>query len=70
MTEIDRSYLTFGDRFERRFVGQVASEERSIDETLEIGWDLLSVLPTSELQRVTREELEQHYRPEGSEGKE
>ncbi len=70
LTEIDRSYLTFGDSFERRFVGQGVSEERSIDETLEIGWDLLSVLPTSELQRVTREELEQHYRPEGSEGKE
>ncbi len=62
LTEVDRAYLAFGDEFERRFVGQRPDEDRSIEETLELGWDVLSILPESELQRVTREELAQHYR--------
>ncbi|MGE5618050.1 MAG: V-type ATP synthase subunit B [Sphingomonadaceae bacterium] len=62
LTEVDRSYLAFGDEFERRFVGQGIDEDRSMDETLEKGWDVVSLLPESELQRVTREELDQHYR--------
>ncbi|MHB8990088.1 MAG: V-type ATP synthase subunit B [Chloroflexota bacterium] len=62
LTEVDRSYLAFGDRFERRFVGQGVDENRSMEETLEMGWDVVSLLPESELQRVTHEELAQHYR--------
>lgn len=62
LTEVDRSYIAFGDEFERRFVGQRADENRSMEETLELGWSVLSLLPESELGRVTREELERHYR--------
>lgn len=62
LTEVDRSYLAFGDEFERRFVAQGIDENRSVEETLEIGWDVVSLLPESELQRVSREELRRHYR--------
>ncbi len=62
LTEVDRAYLAFGEEFERRFVGQGGGEDRSMEETLERGWDVLSILPESELQRVTREELREHYR--------
>ncbi len=62
LTEVDRSFLAFGDEFERRFVGQGVDEDRSMDETLDLGWDVLSLLPASELQRVSHEELQQHYR--------
>ncbi|MGI5835093.1 MAG: V-type ATP synthase subunit B [Chloroflexota bacterium] len=62
LSEADKAYLTFGDEFERRFVGQGINQDRTIEDTLEIGWDVLSILPESELQRVSREELEKHYR--------
>jgi V/A-type H+/Na+-transporting ATPase subunit B len=61
LSEVDTSYLNFGDEFERRFVGQGIGEDRSIEETLELGWDVLSLLPELELQRVSREELQRHY---------
>ena len=63
LTEIDKAYLAFGDEFERRFVGQGVDEDRTIEDTLELGWDTISILPDSELQRVSREELAAHYRP-------
>lgn len=63
LSEVDRSYLALGDEFERRFVGQGVNENRSMEQTLELGWDVLSLLPESELQRVSREEIRQHYRP-------
>ena len=62
LSEVDRSYLAFGDEFERRFVGQDVDEDRSMEQTLELGWDVLSLLPESELQRVSREEIQEHYR--------
>lgn len=62
LSELDRSYLAFGDEFERRFVGQGINENRSIEETLEMGWDVISLLPETELNRVSREDLREHYR--------
>lgn len=51
LSEIDRAYLRFADGFEERIVGQ-GQEGRSIEETLDIGWDLMAGLPTGELKRV------------------
>ncbi len=64
--EVDRRYLNFGEEFERRFVGQAADEDRSIEDTLDLGWEVLSILPEAELQRVSREELRHHYRSEAA----
>lgn len=65
LSEIDRHYLEFGDHFEREFVGQAANEDRSIEETLDIGWEVLSYLPETELLRVTEEEISEHYMSAG-----
>jgi V/A-type H+-transporting ATPase subunit B len=51
LSEVDRSYLRFADEFENRFVGQ-GDEGRSIEETLDIGWDMMAGLPLGELKRV------------------
>ena len=61
LTAVDQRYLKFGDAFEREFVGQGMQESRTIEETLNIGWRVLSILPEEELTRVTTEEIERHY---------
>jgi V/A-type H+-transporting ATPase subunit B len=61
LTELDRLYMRFADRFEERFVQQGEYEDRSIGETLEIGWDLLRMLPREELKRIRDEYLEHFY---------
>jgi V/A-type H+-transporting ATPase subunit B len=52
LTDRDRRYLEFADRFEKEFVNQGRYEDRSIETTLSIGWELLSTLPTPELKRI------------------
>jgi V/A-type H+-transporting ATPase subunit B len=59
LSEIDRAYLRFADGFEERIVGQ-GQEGRTIEETLDIGWDLMGGLPTSELKRV-RDFIEKYH---------
>jgi V/A-type H+-transporting ATPase subunit B len=59
---LDRQYLKFGEAFERRFLGQGEYENRTIQETLELGWDVVSILPRNELHRLTDELLKEHYR--------
>ena len=59
---LDRQYLKFGEAFERRFLGQGEYENRTIQETLERGWDVVSILPRDELHRLTDELLKEHYR--------
>jgi V/A-type H+-transporting ATPase subunit B len=61
LSSIDQEYLQFGDAFEREFINQGPTENRSIDETLSIGWRLLSRLPQKELTRVTAEEIQAYY---------
>ncbi|MFA5629850.1 MAG: V-type ATP synthase subunit B [Dehalococcoidales bacterium] len=61
LTAIDHRYLKFGNVFEKEFVNQSFSENRSIEQTLELGWKALSELPTEELQRVTEEEIAEYY---------
>lgn len=61
LSEVDQKYLKFGRAFEREFVNQDFTENRSIERTLEIGWKLLSILPKQELTRVSLEEIEKYY---------
>ena len=60
--DADRRYLQFGEAFERRFIAQGEDEDRSIVETLNLAWDLLSMLPASALIRVSEEELAKYHR--------
>ncbi|MCD6116659.1 V-type ATP synthase subunit B [bacterium] len=61
LTPLDHTYLKFGDAFEERFLSQRKDEDRSIEETLDLGWEVVSLLPKDELTRVTEEELAEHY---------
>src|ERR1041385_8730217 len=64
LTETDQRYLKFGRAFEQEFVNQGFNENRTIERTLEIGWKLLSMLPKTELTRVTLDEIAQYYKGE------
>ena len=61
LSPIDKKYLEFGKAFETRFVGQGEDENRSIDQTLDIGWELLKILPREELDRIDTKILDQYY---------
>lgn len=61
LSEVDKHYLEFGEHFEREFVGQGVDEDRSIMETLDLGWKMLSYLPETELHRVSEQEISEYY---------
>jgi V/A-type H+/Na+-transporting ATPase subunit B len=61
LTPLDHNYLEFGREFEQKFVSQRKDEDRSIEQTLNIGWDVLRSLPVEELHRITEEEIEKFY---------
>ncbi len=61
LTDIDKLYAQFADEFENRYVSQGYNTNRSIEETLNIGWKLLSILPRSELKRIKDEFLDEYY---------
>jgi V/A-type H+-transporting ATPase subunit B len=61
LTPLDHQYLEFGDFFERKFVSQSKDEDRTIEQTLDMGWEALKQLPSEELHRITEEELEKYY---------
>ena len=64
LSERDNQFLDFADRFEEKFVQQGFDTNRDIEETLTIGWDLLSMLPKDELNRVGEEYIEEYYEEE------
>ena len=64
LSDTDKAYLKFGTLFEKHFIDQGFDVNRSIDETLDLGWSLLSTLPKSELDRVDEEHLEHYYSAE------
>jgi V/A-type H+-transporting ATPase subunit B len=64
LSERDNQFLDFADRFEEEFVEQGFDTNRDIEETLTIGWDLLSMLPKDELNRVGEEYIEEYYEEE------
>lgn len=61
LTEIDLIYARFAEAFEKEYVSQGYDNDRSIEETMRIGWKLLSMLPKSELKRVDEKYIEQYY---------
>ena len=61
LSDVDKLYAQFADEFEKQYVSQGYTADRSIEETLEIGWKLLSILPRSELKRIKDEYLDRYY---------
>lgn len=61
LTEVDKLYAKFADEFEKQYVSQGYTANRSIEETLDLGWQLLKILPRSELKRISDELLEKYY---------
>lgn len=61
LTDIDKLYAKFADEFERQYVSQGYTTNRSIEETLDLGWKLLSILPRSELKRIDDKYLDMYY---------
>ncbi len=61
LSERDRRYLRFADEFERRFIQQDRYEDRDIETTLGIGWELLSMLPEAELTKIERKYIEKYH---------
>lgn len=64
LTETDRQYAKFADAFEREYVSQGYRTDRSIEETLNLGWKLLRMLPRTELKRIKDEYLDLYYENE------
>lgn len=62
LTDIDKLYAKFAERFETEYVSQGYNTNRTIEETLSVGWELLSILPRSELKRIKTEYLDQYYK--------
>ncbi|MBR1704190.1 MAG: V-type ATP synthase subunit B [Clostridia bacterium] len=61
LTDIDLLYAKFADEFEKKYVSQGYDNDRSIEETLDIGWELLRLLPRSELKRISDKLLDEYY---------
>ncbi|MBO7718694.1 MAG: V-type ATP synthase subunit B, partial [Methanosphaera sp.] len=66
LTETDLKYLRFADAFEDQFIRQSLDEDRSIQETLDLGWNLFTILPKTELKRVKDEYVEKYLPTEES----
>lgn len=67
LSPLDKQYLAFGKYFEKCFLSQNFDENRSMEETLDLGWTLLSILPKSALDRVDDQMLDAHYNPDAAE---
>lgn len=65
LTELDKIILEFGNQFERKFISQGQYENRSIEQTLDIGWDLLRILPIEELYKIDKRLIEKYLKKEG-----
>ncbi|MBQ4121950.1 MAG: V-type ATP synthase subunit B [Clostridia bacterium] len=61
LTPVDRLYAKFSDEFEKQYINQSFTEDRSIEETLDLGWKLLSILPKSELKRIKPQLIEKYH---------
>jgi V/A-type H+-transporting ATPase subunit B len=60
--------MNFGREFEENFIAQDFSENRNIDDTLDLGWTLLRLLPVSELDRLSPEIIEKYYKDDSEDG--
>ncbi len=61
LTPLDHKYLEFGEAFEKKFLSQGRFEDRSIEQSLDLGWKIISILPKEELHRITEEEISRFY---------
>lgn len=62
LSETDRIYAKFADEFEKKYVSQGYQSDRSIEETMDIGWELLNILPRAELKRIDDKDLDMYYK--------
>lgn len=67
LSDIDKKYINFGRKFEKYFIQQDFTENRSMEFTLDLGWKLLSLLPKEELDRCDDDVLLKHYNPQAAE---
>ena len=63
LSDVDKLYAKFAVEFERQYIAQGFTTNRSIEETLDLGWKLLGILPRSELKRISDEMLDKYYKP-------
>ena len=61
LSPLDKKYMEFGEEFEQKFLRQSEFENRSIEQTLDLGWKVITALPKEELHRLTEEELKTYY---------
>lgn len=66
LSDIDKKYLEFGRQFEKRLIAQGYDENRDIIETLNLGWEILSILPKEELDRISPETVNKYYKDTSS----
>ncbi|PKL11855.1 MAG: V-type ATP synthase subunit B, partial [Spirochaetae bacterium HGW-Spirochaetae-6] len=59
LSDLDKVYYKFAGEFEKRYINQGLNEDRSIEQTLDLGWELLAMLPKAELKRIRPEYLEE-----------
>lgn len=63
LSDIDKKYIAFGKAFDEKFLSQSKDENRTIETTLNLGWELLGMLPRGELDRVSDDILDKYYKP-------
>ena len=63
LSDMDKLYAKFADEFEKQYVSQGYNTDRSVEETLDLGWKLLGILPKSELKRIKDTLIEKYYKP-------
>ena len=61
LSDLDLKFVRFADKFENEYIQQGEDENRTVEDTLQLGWDLLGLLPQNELKRVHDEYIEEHY---------
>jgi len=62
LSSMDKLYLKFGEDFEKKFLSQGPMERRTLEDGLDLGWDIVSILPAEELVRIREEDLKKHYK--------
>ncbi len=65
LSAVDKAYIRFGDNFEKKFIAQDFNTNRSMDDTLDLAWELLSLLPRYELDRIDDEHIDKFYKKSG-----
>ncbi len=62
LTDVDKKYLKFSDEFEKKFVNQGYTEDRTIEQTLDLGWQLIGILPKEEMKRLKEEHIDKYLK--------